>query len=75
VPNRVCIVKNLLEQSLEIVVGFEIFEIAQKTKKLALSSYLVAAPRGAYECPGIPSVGQLGHKNFWATPRHIITPK
>ena len=32
VPNRVSIVKNLLEQSLNIVVGFEIFEIVQKTK-------------------------------------------
>ena len=38
VPNRVRIVKNLLEQSLNIVVGFEIFEIAQKTKKLPLQS-------------------------------------
>ena len=38
VPNRVSIVKNLLEQSLEIVVGFEILEIAQKTKKIPLQS-------------------------------------
>ena len=33
VPNSVSIVKNLLEQSLNIVVGFEMFEFAQKTKK------------------------------------------
>ena len=38
VPNRVSIVKNLLEQSLNIVVGFEILEMAQKTKKLPLQS-------------------------------------
>ena len=38
VPNKVNIVKNLLEQSLNIVVGLEIFEIAQKTKKLPLQS-------------------------------------
>ena len=38
VPYRVSIVKSLLEQSLKIVVGFEIFEIAHKTKKLTLQS-------------------------------------
>ena len=36
-PNRASRVENLLEQSLEIVVGFEIFEIAQKTKKLPIT--------------------------------------
>ena len=52
-PNRVSRVENLLEQSLEIVVGFEIFEIAQKTKKLLLQSIKIGTPRG-------PTVGAQG---------------
>ena len=52
-PNRVSIVKNLLEQSLKIVVGFAIFEIAQKTKKLLLQSIKIGTPRG-------PTVGVQG---------------
>ena len=41
------------------LLAFEIFKIAQKTKKLALSSY----PLGS--CPGMPSVGQLGHTKYF----------
>ena len=26
-----------------------------------------AAPIGACECPGVPSVGQLGHTKFFST--------
>ena len=47
------VTKKLL-YSPDVVVGFEIFKIAQKTKKLALR-YLNGHPLGVlYRCPGVP---------------------
>ena len=64
-PNRVSIVKNLLEQSLNIVVGLEMFEFAQKTKKLPLQSIKIGTPRGptvgAQGCLEVPRGSLKGH--------------
>ena len=48
--------------------------LKKQKSQLFLGTYQ-AAPRGACECLGVPSMGMLGHKNFLATSRHIITPK
>merc|ERR1712001_482724 len=51
---------------------FEIFEIAQKTKKIALMSYLLGSSQG---CLGVPRHGPCGsvrsHKIFFEITIHI----
>ena len=76
-PNRVSIVKNLLEQSVEIVVGFEIFEIDRKTKKLSLQNISKGFPRrytlaaqGSLEVPSGAQKGQPGQKVLGAFNRN-----
>ena len=70
-PVWVTWVKNIQDLSDTLFV-FEIFEIAQKTKKLALLSYLLGSSQGCLGVPRrVPCGSVRSHKIFFAITIHI----